>query len=254
MRIEGKAALVTGAASGIGRAIAVALAAKGARHLTLCDIDETGLGESAALVERWGAAVVRRRLNVADHQDCERALEEVDHAYGLDIVINNAGIVAADYPDMPLERISRVISVNLTAVIVGTAVAARLMTARGGGVIVNTASMTAFRPGLADAPYRASKAGVVMLTRCCKELSAQGVRVNAIAPGITDTPMLAKAGLVRAGDGVSSREWVEAAMPGIRIRSPEEMAAAVIGLIEDDSRAGEVLELDHGIHQPAARC
>jgi NAD(P)-dependent dehydrogenase (short-subunit alcohol dehydrogenase family) len=113
--------------------------------------------------------------------------------------------------------------------------------------------MTAFRPGLADAPYRASKAGVVMLTRCCKALSAQGVRVNAIAPGITDTPILAKAGLVKAGDGCSARAWLESAMPGIRIRSPEEMAAAVIGLIEDDNKAGEVLELDHEVRELAPR-
>lgn len=253
MHIEGKAALITGAAAGIGRAIAVALAEKGVRHLTLCDIDDKGLGETTALAGRWGAAVTSRRLNVADHQDCERAFEEANHTAGLDIVINNAGIVAPDYPDTPLEQISLLVSVNLTAVIAGTAVAARLMTARGGGVIINTASMTAFRPGLADAPYRASKAGVVMLTRCCKALSAQGVRVNAIAPGITDTPILVKAGLVKAGDGCSSRAWLESAMPGIRIRSPEEMAAAVIGLIEDDDKAGEVLELDHEVREQASR-
>ena len=240
MHIEGKTALVTGAAAGIGRAIAVALAEKGVRHLTLCDIDDRGLDETAALAERRGAAVTRRRLDVADHQDCERALEEANHHEGLDIVINNAGIVASHYPDMPLERISLLISINLTAVIVGTAVAARLMTARGGGVIVNTASMTAFRPGLADAPYRASKAGVVMLTRCCRELSAQGVRVNAIAPGITDTPMLEK-----VADGPDARAWLESVKRDIRIRAPEEMAAAVVSLIEDDSKAGEVLELDH---------
>jgi NAD(P)-dependent dehydrogenase (short-subunit alcohol dehydrogenase family) len=240
MLIQGKAALITGASAGIGRAIAVALAEKGVRHLTLCDIDDTGLAETAALAERRGAAVTGRRLNVADFQDCERAFEEADHDEGLDIVINNAGIVAADYPNMPLERIALLVSINLTAVITGTAVAARLMAVRGGGVIINTASMTAFRARLADAPYRACKAGVVMLTRCCKELSAQGVRVNAIAPGITDTPMLDK-----AGDGASSRAWLESAMRDVRIRAPEEMAAAVISLIEDDSKAGDVLELDN---------
>jgi NAD(P)-dependent dehydrogenase (short-subunit alcohol dehydrogenase family) len=248
MHIEGKAALITGAGAGIGRAIAVALAEKGVRHLTLCDIDDKGLAETAALVQRSGAAVTRRRLDVADHQDCERALEEANHDEGLDIVINNAGIVAADYPNMPLERIARLISINLTAVITGTAVAARLMAARGGGVIVNTASMTAFRPRLADAPYRASKAGVVMLTRCCKELSAHGVRVNAIAPGITDTPMLDK-----AGDGSGSRAWLDSAMRDMRIRAPGEMAAAVVDLIEDDSKAGEVLELDNELLQGAPR-
>jgi 3-oxoacyl-[acyl-carrier protein] reductase len=248
MQIKGKTALITGAAAGIGRAIAVALAEKGAGHLTLCDIDDQGLAETAALAERLGAAVRVRRLDVSDHQDCERALEEVNHDKGLDIVINNAGIVAKDYPDMPLERIALLISVNLTAVIVGTAVAARLMIARGGGVIINTASMTAFRARLADAPYRASKAGVVMLTQCCKELSAQGVRVNAIAPGITDTPMLDK-----AADSPGARDWLMSVKRDIRIRAPEEMAAAVVSLIEDDSKAGEVLEVDHEVKSPAAR-
>jgi len=167
MDIAGKAALITGAAAGIGRAIAVALADRGARHLTLCDIDDRGIAETAVLAGRRGAAVALRRLDVADcadYADYGRALEEADRDEGLAIVINNAGIVAGlpEYPHTALERIAQVVSVNLTAVIAGTAVAARFMSARGGGVIVNTASMTAFRPRLLDAQYRASKAGEVL--------------------------------------------------------------------------------------------
>ncbi len=240
MHIEGKAALITGAAAGIGRAIAVALAERGARHLTLCDIYDEGLAGTAALAAKHGAAATPTRLDVADHLAYGHVLERADREQGLDIVVNNAGIVAGlpEYPHTPLERIALVVSVNLTAVIAGTAVAARLMAARGGGAIVNTASMTAFRPRLLDAQYRASKAGVVMLTRCCAELAAQGVRVNAIAPGITDTPMLRK-----TGDGSGTPAWLEAATRDVRMLTPEEMAAAVIGLIEDDRKAGEVLEL-----------
>lgn len=240
MDIDGKSGLITGAAAGIGRAIAVALAEKGVRHLTLCDIDAKGLDETGALAETRGAAVTKRILDVADHPDCERALEEADHNEGLDIVINNAGIVAGlpDYPNTPIERMSLLMSINLTAVIVGTAVAARLMAARGGGVVINTASTTAFLPNLADAPYRASKAGIVMFTQCCRELSEQGVRVNAIAPGITDTPILDK-----VGDGSGPPDWLEAAKRQMRILAPDEVAAAVVGLIENDSKFGEVLSL-----------
>ena len=105
MQIDGKAALITGAASGIGRAIAITFAAQGARHLTLCDIDDHGLAETAAMAEKLGTIVTQRHLDVADYRDCERALEETNSSEGLDIVINNAGIVAGlpEYPHTALE-------------------------------------------------------------------------------------------------------------------------------------------------------
>lgn len=242
MIIEGKTALITGAASGIGRAIAVALAEKRAGCLFLCDIDLRGLEETAALVEKQGVSVTKRQLNVADLDDLELAFKEANARDGLDIAINNAGIVAGlpEYPQTSPEKISLLLSVNLTAVTVGTAVAARLMSARGHGVIINTASTTAFNPKLLDAPYRASKAGVIMLTRCCKELSEQGVRVNAVAPGITNTPILHK-----TGEKDGSAPWLESAMSRVHILTPEEVAAAYVGLIEDDNKAGEVLSLDN---------
>jgi len=238
MIIQGKAALITGAAGGIGRAVAVALADRGVRHLTICDIDDTGLAETAALAGNRGTTVTKRQLNVADFQELERALEEANLREGLDIAVNNAGIVAGppDYPQIPLERIALLMSINLTAVTIGTAVAARIMTSRGGGVIINTASTTAFHPKLMDAPYRASKAGVIMLTQCCKDLSAGGVRVNAVAPGITDTPILNK-----LGDGAVRPSWLANAMDAVRVLPAEEVAAAFISLIEDDSKAGEVV-------------
>lgn len=242
MIIQGKAGLITGAAGGIGRAIAVALAERGLRHLTICDIDSTGLTETAALVSELGTAVTKRQLDVADLPDLERALEGANDCEGLDIAINNAGIVAGlpEYPQMPLERIATLMSINLTAVTLGTAVAARIMAARGGGVIINTASTTAFRPRLLDAPYRASKAGVIMLTQCCKELAASGVRVNAVAPGITDTPILNK-----LGNGAGTPSWLAEAMDAVHILTAEEVAAAFVSLIEDESKAGEVIALEN---------
>lgn len=244
MQIEGKAGWITGAAAGIGRAVAIALAEKGARHLTLCDISSEGLAITSQAAAELGTSVSTRLLDVANLESCERELEEANKQHGLDIVINNAGIVVGlpEYPETSLQRISQLISINLTAVTVATAVAARLMAKRGGGVIINTASTTAFNPQLMDAPYRASKAGVVMLTKCCAELSTQGVRVNAVAPGLTDTPIL-----IKAGDGTNPPDWIEAARRAKHILSPEEVAAAFVTLIEDDSRVGEVLQVTNSI-------
>lgn len=240
MQIEGKAAWITGAGSGIGRAIAIALAEKGVGHLTLCDIDREGLAASSRMLAKLGSAVSLKQLDVSDSANVERELEEADRLQGLDIVINNAGIVAGlpEYPETAAQRIAQLISINFTAVTVVTAIAARLMARRGGGVIINTASTAAFNPQLLDAPYRASKAGVVMLTRCCAELASQGVRVNCVAPGLTDTPILNK-----VGDGSSPPAWIEAARREKHMLSPAEVAAAFITLIEDDSKVGEVIQL-----------
>lgn len=238
MIIRGKTAFLTGAASGIGRATAVALGERGADRIMLCDLDERGLADTAQLVAAAGAFAICRRLDVTDHAALGQALLEADSGTGLDIVFNNAGIVAGlpDFPDTSPERMALLISINLTAVIVGTALAVRLMRARGGGVIINTASTSVLRAGLNDAPYRASKSGVVMLTQCCKELSAEGIRVSAILPGITDTSMLGK-----LGDGSGRPSWVDSRMRGIRIWSSVEIAKGVVGLIEDDTKAGDTL-------------
>lgn len=240
MRIAGKSGLITGAGSGIGRAMAVSLMQKGARQLTLCDIDEAGLEATAALLAGAQTKVVGRRLDVTDYAEYERVLRESDNDGGLDILMNNAGIVGGlpDFPQTPAARIAQLVSINLTAVIVGAGVAAQLMAARGGGAIVNTASISAFRPKLSDAPYRASKVGVVLFTQCCRELSEQGVRVNAIAPGVTDTSILDK-----LGDGITRPAWLEPVMQGIRMWTPEEMAAVAVALVEDDRKIGEVVEL-----------
>jgi NAD(P)-dependent dehydrogenase (short-subunit alcohol dehydrogenase family) len=238
--IKGKTAFITGAAAGIGRATAIALGERGASRLMLCDLDQQGLAETAELAAATGAITICRPLDVTDHGALGDALTDADADDGLDIVFNNAGVVAGlpDFPDTSPERIASLISINLTAVIVGTALAVRLMRARCGGVIINTASTSVLRIGLADAPYRASKSGVVMLSQCCKDLNAQGIRVNAILPGITDTSILDK-----LGDGNGRPSWLDPLMRGIRVWTSKEIANGVISLIEDDTKAGDTLVL-----------
>lgn len=239
MQIAGRTALITGAASGIGRAIAQAFAAREASAVWLCDLDERGLEGTARLVEEGGSRAIQRRLDVTDHVDLALALEEASAGGRLSFVCNNAGIVSGppDFPDNDDARIALMVAVNLTAVIVGTRLAAKCLAAQGGGAIVNTASVSAYRPALADAPYRASKAGVVMLTECCRDLREKlGVRVNAVVPGIVETPLLDQ-----VGGGDERPEWLQEITRTRHVLRPEEVAKAVMMLCEDDSRAGENL-------------
>ena len=240
MDIKGKSALVTGAASGIGRALAQHLAARGAAKLILIDIDEAGLAETAAQVKAKGAQTCLRRADVSDIQDLEAAFDEAGRI-NYDICFNNAGIVEGPpgFPGVSATRIALLISINLTAVLIGTKRAIEHMTPRGGGVIINTGSTASVRANYSDAPYRASKAGVSHLTKCCKELAeTSNIRVNAVHPGGTETPILGK----MRGDGEPS-EWSKKIMAKIRFWTADEIAEAAMGLVEDDSRIAENLVL-----------
>jgi 3-oxoacyl-[acyl-carrier protein] reductase len=237
LNISGRAALVSGAAAGIGRATAVAFARKGAARIVLVDIDRPGLEATARLVAAEGAEGVVQVADVTDGPALEALFEDAFAGGGLDIVFNNAGILSGPpaFPDTPLARIRQVVAINFTAVIEATWHAIRLMKAAGkGGVIVNTSSTGGLNPYLSDAPYAATKAGVLMYSRSCGPLKeSDGIRVNAVCPGVTNTPILAKTG----GDKVA--EWLEPLLAQIEILQPEDIAAAVIGLIEDDDASGE---------------
>jgi 3-oxoacyl-[acyl-carrier protein] reductase len=242
MDIQGKLALVTGAASGIGRACSVALAARGAEAVVLADLDPAGNAETARLVESAGAAPMVVTVDVSDPAGLARLYSDVAHRLGPpDIVLNNAGIVSGSpaWPSTSLARLLQVVEINLGAVVVGTRLAVEQMRGRG-GTIINVGSLAAFEAVPHDPVYAATKAGVVAFTRSCGPLHAQlGIRVNVICPGLTDTPMLAQ-----TGDGIEPADWLKPAIERTDTLGPNEVAAAVVALIEDDTRAGEVLVLD----------
>lgn len=247
MDIKNKIALITGAAAGIGRATALAFADRGARGLGLMDLDEQGLAETARLVEERGSSTLTGLVDVTLGAAQEKFFADVAQEFGrIDIVFNNAGIVSGPppFPETPFERVRDVVNINLVGVIYGTQLAIRHMRGSGGGVVINTASTGAVTPLLMDAAYAASKAGVAHFTRSCGELhELENIRVNAICPGVTETAILEKTG------GGKRPEWLGPILEMINVFQPEDIAAKVVEMIEDESMAGEVVVLEN---QPKA--
>jgi NAD(P)-dependent dehydrogenase (short-subunit alcohol dehydrogenase family) len=236
MELAGKSAVVTGGASGIGRAICLALAQRGVR-IIVADIDDAAARETVDLVGAAGGLALARHCDVTQTEDLAGAFAScLEHFESFDIACNNAGVSAG----VPLfeddERAwERVVDINLTGVIDATRIAVREMKRRGGGVVVNTASMGGFLPMPGAPVYAATKAAVVNFTRSLAYLAAEAnVRVNAIAPSYVDTPLVRQAGDERV------RELTEL-MGGIL--KPEDVAEGVVELCEDDSRAGAIMRV-----------
>jgi NAD(P)-dependent dehydrogenase (short-subunit alcohol dehydrogenase family) len=234
--IQDKVAVVSGGGSGIGRAMVLALAGRGAKVI-VADRDDRAGQETVDLVEKAGGTAAFRHCDVTHTEDLAASVAAAVERFGrLDIVCNNAGIGDQDlFADDP-GNWKQVVDINLTAVIDGTRVAVREMRKRGhGGVVVNTASMGGLLPMPASPVYAATKAGVVNFTRSLAYLAAQdGIRVNAICPTFTDTPLVR-----RGGD-----ERVEAMKVQVGgILQPEDVAAGLVELVEDDSRAGAIMRV-----------
>jgi NAD(P)-dependent dehydrogenase (short-subunit alcohol dehydrogenase family) len=236
MEIAGKVAVITGAGSGIGRECAQTLAALGASVL-VADIDEDGGRETVAAITSAGGAAAFALVDVRDIGELSAMFDAAaEHFGGLDILCNNAGVVcgAPLWPATRPELLVTQVMVNLGAVIVGTRLAVDRLAANGGGAVVNIASLGALLP-LEDEPgYSATKAGVVMFTRACAALKAShNIRVNAVLPGLVDTPLLAK-----SGDGSTEAAWAQQARQILPLLSPADVATAVVDIIGDETVAG----------------
>lgn len=236
MEITGKVALITGAGSGIGRACAQSLAALGA-SVVVADIDEGGGRDTVTSIATTGGTAEFVRADVSDLEELAAMFATTEERFGgLDILCNNAGIVCGEplWPATDPLVLATQVMVNLGAVILGTRLAVDLLAARGGGVVVNIASLGALLP-LGDEPgYSATKAGVVMFTRACADLHrTRNIRVNALLPALVDTPLLAK-----SGDGSTEAAWARQARQIFPLLSPAVVADAVVELVRDDSLAG----------------
>jgi NAD(P)-dependent dehydrogenase (short-subunit alcohol dehydrogenase family) len=232
--IAGKVALVTGAASGIGRQIALRFATEGAT-VAVVDVDEDGGHETVRQIEADGGEAAFFEADVSNEDDVALLVESVvDRFGGLDFAANNAGIEGEGGPitDQSIDNWDRVIDVNLRGVFLGMKHEIPRLLERGGGAIVNTSSVAGLVGGRDLSPYYASKHGVVGLTRCAAlEFADRRIRVNAVCPGVIDTPMIERftGGDEEATAGLVSME------PIGRMADPAEVAATVVWLCSDDA-------------------
>lgn len=253
--LEGKVAIITGAASGIGRATAKLFVAEGARVL-LADIDAE---RGSELAHELGDAACFRRTDVANADDVQALVDDAVLRFGaLHIMFNNAGISGAQHPrflDDDLSDFHRVIDVNLYSVLLGSRCAGKHMAQHGGGVIINNASIAGIMPGQALVSYRASKAAVIHLSKCIAiDLAQYGIRVNCMAPGHIRTPLTAftvpgmtEEQMVKIRDALAP-VW-DSNQPLKRHGSPRDVAQTVLFLCTDRSAqiTGVVLPIDGGI-------
>jgi meso-butanediol dehydrogenase/(S,S)-butanediol dehydrogenase/diacetyl reductase len=246
-RFDGKVAIVTGGASGIGAATLLRLASEGAAGVCADVDDERG----QALVGEIQAAGGRAAFVHCDVSDLSQVQAAVDFAGrefgGLDVMHNNAAWSGGGWvADIDPEIWERSLRVMLTAVFYGCKAALPALLERGGGCIVNTASIEAFGGEMLASPYTTAKAGVVNLTRnVAIEYGRRGVRANAVCPGIVETPMLET---MVAFAPRTRQEMAELSAIG-RLLRPEEIAAVVAFLCSDDASAitGAALVVDGGI-------
>src|SRR5215467_7476746 len=244
--VEGKVALVTGGASGIGRATALTFAREGAK-LVIADMNADGGQQTVHMITENGGEATFVQVDVTRASAVEALISKTVETYGrLDCAHNNAGVTQRAYPptaEFPEEDWHRVLAINLTGVWLCMKYELQQMLSQGGGAIVNTASVAGLIGSRGLAAYVASKHGVVGLTKTAAlEYAQQGIRVNCVCPGVIQTPMTER--VLRD----PARQAQITARPMGRVGTPEEIAEAVVWLCSDAASfvTGHTMTVDGG--------
>ena len=247
-RLEDKVSLVTGGASGIGRATALAFACEGSK-VVVADVQNEEGQETVQLVEEAGGAARFVKCDVSRAAEVEALIAECVEVYGrLDCAFNNAGVLGdmASTVDCSEENFDRIVSINLKGIWLCMKYEIPLMLEQGGGAIVNAGSNAGMR-GVPHLPaYSASKGGVVILTRTAAlEVAKSGIRINAVNPGLILTPMVQK----QTAENPSAVDAFIAEEPVGRMGEPEEVARTVVWLCTDDASfvTGHLMAVDGGL-------
>jgi len=247
-QFERKVAVVTGGASGIGQAAAFAFANEGAA-VVVADVADVAGKETVRRIVQSGANSIFLEIDVTNASHVKTMLREIEMAYGqLDFAFNNAGIdgVRASTAEYPEEAWTKVLDINLTGVFLCMKYEIPLMLRQGGGVIINMASVAGVTGFPAHGAYTASKHGVIGLTKTAAlEYAKAGIRVNALCPAYTRTPMLER--MVQTQPDLEAR--LRTRVPLGRLGTPEEIAAAAVYLCSEAGSfiTGHALVMDGGI-------
>ncbi len=249
MRLLNKVGLITGSGSGIGRASAVLFSQEGAR-ICVADIDKEGGQQTVDSMKQKGLDAIFVHTDVTKASDVERMVKvTLDHYGKLDILFNNAGI---GMPFMPIEQIEeslwdKIMDSNVKGTFLGCKYAIPAMKRQGGGVIINTASISGVRPRPGNAAYSASKGAVIILTKSLAlELAPFKIRVNCINPVVVDTPFLEKN--IDMNQLEEAKKTMLSTIPLGRLCQPEDIAHGALYLASDESAmvTGESLNVDGG--------
>ncbi len=246
-QFSGKVAFVTGGASGIGRATAIAFAKAGA-SVAVVDVSEKGMAETVRVIEGLGGRAIAIRCDVSQSASVRSAIDKTVATLGrLDAAVNNAGIEqpVGHLADIAEEFWDRIMGVNLRGVFLCMKYEIEVMLRQRGGTIVNTSSGAGVLAIQGQAAYCATKFGVSCISKVAAlEYAAKNIRINAVCPGITDTPMMSRF----TGDTEEGRARVIAQEPVGRMARPEEIADAVLWLSSEQTGfvTGHALVIDGG--------
>jgi NAD(P)-dependent dehydrogenase (short-subunit alcohol dehydrogenase family) len=234
MRLKGKVALITGGGSGMGRAASLLFAREGAKVAAI-DITEASAAETARMIKAAGCEAISLRADVSDSEGARAMVEETVRAFGgLDVLYNNAGIEGESgfIAQLSEDAFDRVIAINLRGVWLGMKYALPRIVERGGGAIINTASVAGIVGIKGASAYCAAKAGVIAMTRVAAlEYGRYNVRVNCICPGVIQTPMVDRI----AGPGGVKPRFIERSSVFNRVGNADEIAHTALFLASDEA-------------------